>query len=180
MEDEKKDIEKDKNDYEKISEVVIKIIIFGMLCIVLGVTCIDKLGGCIFLGLMIVFIGVIAGIGNQEMSAKEQSIKEIIKVDKDSTKTLDKEQGSQESLKLDKKIAKKFSIKIFIEKIHKKVKTIFSNLCSILSSPITTNVILIIIVCMLSGIKYSVVNNHLSSYDITSAIKDALDDYGFI
>lgn len=164
MEDEKKDIEKDKKDYERVLIFYKFSIIFGMFLIVVGTTDInDSGGGVIFLGLMMVLMGSCLWVGQK----KDQEM-------------LGKKQSSQEIIQIDKKITKKFSIKIFIEKIRKKVKTIFSNVCSILSSPITTNVILIIIVCMLSGIKCSVVNYHLSSYSITSAIKDALDDYGFI
>lgn len=168
MEDENKDIKKDK-----IDDVIVLIfskflIIFGMLLIVIGF--INDSGGVIFLGLTMVLIGSCLLVGQK----KEQEM-------------LGKKQSSQETIQIDKKIAKKFSIKIFIEKIRNKIvkvfKTIFSNLCLILSSPITTNIILIIIVCMLSGIKNSVVHPSdysLSSSEVTSAIKDALDDYGFI
>lgn len=63
----------------------------------------DSGGGVIFLGLMMVLMGSCLWVGQK----KEQEM-------------LGKKQSSQEIIQIDKKITKKFSIKIFIEKIRKK------------------------------------------------------------
>lgn len=163
METEKKDIEKNKKESK-----LCYLTILGMLCIAFGSSCFVETGcgALLFFGLIMTFMPIFVVLfvkTKQEISKKEQS--------------------SQKTCKVENKIEMKAILKSIRNKIFKVLKSIYSFLRMIFCSPITTNIFLLVIVCMLSGIKYSVVHHSdysLSSSEVTSAIKDALDDYGFI
>lgn len=179
MKDEKINIAKDKKKTK-----IFSIIIWGALVTWIGAICLDETGcgALLYFGLMILILGVCILVGDK----KEQEISTNIQDNHECTvfeQLPVYEQSSQKKCKVENKIEMKAILKSIRNKIVKVLKSIYSFLRMIFSSPITTNIFLLIIVCMLSGIKYSVVHHSdysLSSSEVTSAIKDALDDYGFI